>query len=231
VEVLRVLTEMVRQGTFTAASNCPTTHLPPFDKVVHVGHSFGSAITLALLATYGNLSSAAISTGFIIAEHPNQDSSTTFGFEYAATNNPCLWGSYGSGYIVPATVSNLQTTFFHRDNASDLTGFSDRMLAYADSIKQPLTVAEWVSIRGLLNIGKAPDFTGSLQFFLAEYDFLICDGDCVDNYDSAFVEGLYPNATDVDIYVQPGAGHGLTLHRNASAGYAVMLDWLEKNGL
>src|SRR6202012_4029626 len=84
VEVLRVLTEMVREGSLIADSNSPTTHLPAFDKIVHVGHSFGSAVTLALLAEYGNLSSAAISTGFIIAEHPNQDSSAAFGFEYAA---------------------------------------------------------------------------------------------------------------------------------------------------
>ena len=231
VEVLRVLTEMVRDGSLTAASNCPSTHLPAFTNVVHVGHSFGSAITLALLAEYGHLSSAAISTGFIIAEHPNQDSSTAFGFEYAATNDPGLWSDYGSGYIVPATVSDLQTTFFHRENATDPAGFSDKMLAYGESIKQPLTVAKWTSIRGLLNIGYAPEFTGPLQFFLAEYDFLICDGDCVDNYDPTLINGLYPNSTGVDIYVQPGAGHGLTLHRNASAGYAVMLDWLEYNGL
>jgi hypothetical protein len=184
-----------------------------------------------LLAEYGNLSSAAISTGFIIADHPNQDSSTALGFEYAATNDPALFGEYGSGYIVPATASDLQTCFFHRRNATDPAGFSAGMLAYGESIKQPLTVAEWASIRGLLNIGFAPSFTGALQFFLAEYDFLVCDGDCVNNYNTTLIDQLYPYAADVDFYVQPGAGHGLTLHRNASAGYAVMLDWLNSNGL
>jgi hypothetical protein len=33
------------------------------------------------------------------------------------------------------------------------------------------------------------------------------------------------------VYVQPGSGHGLTLHKNATAGYGAMFDWLTLNGL
>ena len=235
VEVLRVLTEMARDGTLVSSSsgytNDPAFQVNAFDKVVHVGHSFGSAVTLALLAEYGNLSSGAISTGFLISDHPNQDSTTVLGAEYAPSNNPELFGDRGSGYIVPATVSNVQTSFYRRQNASDPAGFINELLAYGESIKQPLTVAEWASLRGLLNIGYAPNFAGPLQFFLAEFDVLICSGDCKNNYDSTLIDELYPSATDVDFYIQPGAGHGLTFHRNASAGYAVMLDWLDSHGL
>ena len=66
---------------------------------------------------------------------------------------------------------------------------------------------------------------------LAEFDFLICDGDCRGAADMAVLETLYPNAKDIDVYIQEGTGHGLTMHRGAKKGYQVTLDWLDNNGL
>ena len=240
LEILRVITESVRNGSLMTSLvdpsktslTSPPVQLEAFDKVVHVGHSYGSFLTAALLTAYGNLSSAAIITGFIFTTEPTLNGPTVAGgFEYAASNNPALFGDRGGGYIVPATVSNLQTAFYHRDNASDPAGFTEELLAYGEFIKQPLTVAEWLSIRGLLAFGYAPEFEGPVQFFEGEHDILLCGGDCKNDYDPTMLKMLYPNATDIDVYIQPGAGHGLTLHRNASAGYTVMLDWLDRNGL
>jgi hypothetical protein len=129
----------------------------------------------------------------------------------------------------------MQNLFFHRDNESDPNGFIDEVLAYAESIKQPFSVGEGLSIHGLFDFGYSPDFAGPVQFFLAEFDFLVCGGDCDNNfvplaYPKLYPK-LYPNASSIDIHVQPGSGHGLVLHRNASAGYAVQLQLLDENGL
>ena len=65
----------------------------------------------------------------------------------------------------------------------------------------------------------------------AEYDFLVCGGDCEGVYDPKVIQELFPNAKDVEINIQYGFGHALTLHRGANEYYKVTLDWLAKNGL
>jgi hypothetical protein len=82
------------------------------------------------------------------------------------------------------------------------------------------------------------DFAGSrdtdrcIKLFLAEHDFPVCDGDCNGIYDLAQLKQYnFPNASAVDVYVQPKTGHGLALHKNATAGYKVMFDFLDTNGL
>jgi len=71
-----------------------------------------------------------------------------------------------------------------------------------------------------------------MQFFLAERDLPICDGNCTGVADAAQLKATsFPKASAVEVYVQPGTGHGLALHKNATAGYQVMLDFLGRNGL
>jgi pimeloyl-ACP methyl ester carboxylesterase len=227
------MTEMVREGTLGehlhAGSSLP--RVASYDKVVHVAHSFGSQITAALLSQYGNLSSGAIITGLLFTTHPSAITTAALGFGYAATNNPALYGDSPSGYIVSDNTNRLQNGFFHRYNDTDPAGFTNEALAYAESIKQPITVAEWLSLRGLLAVGAAPDFKGPIQFFSAEFDELICSGDCKNNYDVDALKAVYPNATAREVYLQPSAGHGLTLHKNATAGYVVMSKFLADHGL
>jgi hypothetical protein len=71
----------------------------------------------------------------------------------------------------------------------------------------------------------------AMQFFLAEYDFPICAGDCKGTYSLARLKGQYFAAKDVNVHVQLGAGHGLTLHKNATAGYQVIWSYLQSQGL
>lgn len=66
---------------------------------------------------------------------------------------------------------------------------------------------------------------------LAEFDTGICGGDCKGTYDINFLKGAYPQAKSPEVYIQPGAGHGLTLHKNAGAGYQATFDYLGRNGL
>ncbi|KAK4556212.1 hypothetical protein LTR86_006909 [Recurvomyces mirabilis] len=188
-------------------------------------------LTAALLTSYGNLSDAAILTGLLFADHPLPTATLALGFTFAPENNPVLFGGYPSGYIVPSDAGRIQAGFFHRTNDTDPAGFTNEALAYAESVKFPLAIGEWLSLRGLLNVGPSADFKGAVQFFAAEFDELVCDGDCKDNHDPAVLQVVYPHGEAVEVYLQPGAGHGLTLHRNATGGYGVMLDFLGKYGL
>lgn len=82
-----------------------------------------------------------------------------------------------------------------------------------------------------MNLGAALQFDGPLQFVVAEFDYVVCRGDCNLPFDLATFRSVYPKATDIDIYTQNGTGHGLTMHRKANLGYRATLDWLDRNGL
>lgn len=71
----------------------------------------------------------------------------------------------------------------------------------------------------------------TLQFFTGEYDNYLCDGDCNGVYDESLTNTLYPNAKNVSQYLQPGGGHATGLSIGASAGYEVMLQYLDSQGL
>ena len=239
VEILKGITEMARSGELgavsagTMVSNASTSTSnesdASFDKIIHVGHSFGSILTSRLLATYGNLSDAAVLTGYIPNQYLADLRLTSWGLEYAPQSNMTLFGDRPSGYMV-AGARGLQTTFFSTEaNASTgIGGFDTQVLDYAFSIRQTVATSEWLQFP--VTLGAAPQFQGPLQFMLAEFDFGVCRGDCRLAFDLASLQGSFPNATDIDIYTQPGSGHALTMHRKANLGYEATLDWLDRNG-
>ncbi|MCJ1326009.1 hypothetical protein MMC10_002672 [Thelotrema lepadinum] len=247
LEILRNITEQSRSGSLlqqaaAAASiafpNSTTTSFPfssslTFDKIIHVGHSFGSFLTDALLIKYPNLTDAAVITGFILNSQLANMTITSADVTYAAENDPISFSDRGSGYIVPATASALQATFFstRANSTTGIGGFEPKLLEHAFETRQPLTVGEWIS-GGPLNLGApAPNFTGPVQFVVAEYDFLVCRGDCKGTFSEDTLGLLYPAAKDVNVHIQEGTGHGLTMHKGAKAGYQVTLNWLDSNGL
>ena len=247
LEILRSITNMARSGellkhaadeadpasTTVSAASTNTFKIPgvSFDKVIHVGHSFGSFLTDTLLAMYGNLSDAAVLTGYILNEHIAEARRTAFGLEYAPQNNATLFGDRSSGYLVWGTLTGLQTSFFstQANAATGIGGFDTELLDYAFSIRQTVTTSEIIQFA--VNLDPAPQFEGPLQFMLAEFDFPICRGDCRLPFDPATFRKLYPRAKKIDIYTQQGNGHALTMHRKANLGYKATLDWLDKFGV
>ena len=224
VEILRYITEQIRSGDLLPDQ-------PTFDSIVHVGHSFGSFITDALLALYGELSDGAILTGFIPTTHPGGPPAA-LGLDFARTNDP-KFGDRPDAYVVPARDLDIQTGFFSAlaNTTLGIGGFDPALLVLANSTKQPGTVGELTSLPLLAtSYGHATEFTGPVQFMEGVYDYIICSGDCHD-WNQAAIDATFVNAKDVEVYLQPGTGHGLTMHRNASAGYQVTFDFLSRNGL
>jgi pimeloyl-ACP methyl ester carboxylesterase len=233
LEHLRIISEMAKSGELikkVPSSDIDTSQ--SFSKVIHVGHSFGSILSLSLLATYPDASDGAVITGMIINNESTQLKLTTFGPEYPRTNDPQLYADFGSGYFIQNSRVTLQSGFFStRENkTTGVGGFTPEALEYGFSVRQPSAVSDWTT-PALLKIYPALEFAGPVQFVNAEFDYVVCGGDCKGTYDEDMIKMLYPKAMDVDFYVQEGTGHGLTLHKRADVGYKVSLDWLAKNGL
>jgi pimeloyl-ACP methyl ester carboxylesterase len=229
LEILRQLTLIARNGTLyqlarKADARFDTLAQP--SKIVHIGHSFGSSLTSALIANYGDLSDGAIITGFIPNPYLGTTPTTTWSFDYAATSSPPF--DRPSGYVV-SKKSGVQTVFL---GGNPKTAFTAELLDYADSIKQPAPVVELASFSAPLgNNNNTQAFRAPLQYVLAEFDVGICAGDCKGVANMTALKDTYPQASTIQIDIQPNTGHGFPLHNNATAGFQLTFDFLSANGL
>lgn len=221
LEVLRQLTLMARNGTLYQLAK---TQVKKPSKVVHLGHSFGSFLTSAFIAEYGNLTDGAIITGYYLGPNLGSAGATSWSVEYAASSNPPY--DRASGYVV-CKKNGIQNIFFGGDVH---TAFTPELLDYGNELKQPAAVGEFASAFTLL--GKyGPSFTGPVQYLLPEFDFYVCRGDCNGVANMTVLEQTYPNASAIEVVIQPNTGHALPLHNNATAGFQLIYDFLGGHGL
>ncbi|KAK4246713.1 hypothetical protein C7999DRAFT_41869 [Corynascus novoguineensis] len=246
VEVLRQLTSLARSGNLVGGSegsralNGIPLRLANYkpSKIVHVGHSLGSAITLGLIGSADDrnhddeappLSDGVVSTGFLHTTPADLAgvNVAAWGLELAREHDPVRFGDRGSGYVVQSTKGHLQLRYLGEKGA-----FEEGLLDYAWAVlRQPASVSEFISVGTAFGRGAA-GFKGPLQFVIGEKDYDFCAGDCRGAYDvDTIKENYYPGATALEVYLQPETGHALTLSKNATAGYDVAFDFLHRVGL
>lgn len=130
-----------------------------------------------------------------------------------------------SGYVL-AQKSGIQNVFFGGDPH---TAFTEELLDYGDQIKQAVPVGELASGYKLVGL-PALTYNGPIHFMLAEFDFFICRGDCNGVTNRTELMKSYPKVAALGLDIQPNTGHAFPLHNNASAGFQVSFDFLDKNG-
>ncbi|KAL2807577.1 hypothetical protein BJX63DRAFT_425282 [Aspergillus granulosus] len=181
--------------------------IPDFNEIVLVGHSLGSPVTIGVLSQYGKLVDASIWPGT------------------RKSHDPHKFHDRGSGYLVQATESNVQQIFFKKGY------FDPNPLNYGEKIKETGTVGDFLSLGAVL-ANPALNYKAPLLFALAEYDFEVCAGNCTGSYDlDAIRSDMFPSASDVDVHIQGGSGHALTMHRNATRHYQAISAYLGGKGL
>ncbi|KAL2193162.1 hypothetical protein P885DRAFT_45836 [Corynascus similis CBS 632.67] len=227
VEILASLTKLARSGKLISSSKVSGSSSRTISdfrpsKVVQVGHSFGSYLITLLLSRHVEISDGAILTGSLVTKLPTLNV-LHYDHEFAREHDPVRFSQYPSGYFVLNTKSCLQKLFLRKG------AFEPEMLDYTEKIKQPEAVGEYAS-EGSNPPSPAVGFKGPIQFFNGEFDNYICIGDCKGALDEETVKILFPNTT-VYHYLQPNTGHALTVATNASAGYQVMLNFLDEKGL
>ena len=178
LDILRGLTTKAREGTLISSSTSaelkswPEAPSNPPAKIVHVGHSFGSVMTTAFLATYPNETDGGIVTGFAFPNpYFGKTGMSSWYANYAATStppNPSLDGKTWDrpeGYVV-SQLRGIQVVFFAGN-------YTEEQLAYGDKIKQPLPIGELAS--GAQVLGRKEDgLTAPVQYVLAELDMFVC---------------------------------------------------------
>ena len=177
VAALYQLTTMLREGTFPGVNRS-------FEKVVHVGHSFGSAQTYALVNMYPNISDGIILTGFSYNTSFLGLFALGANFMQANINQPFRFGNitiqqvqqmiadtpllnYVAG-LEMATLppsQNLPDGYLIANNAQAIQSlffypnyFDTNLLPLADETKQPVTIGELLTLPSLpmMNAFKGP---------------------------------------------------------------------------
>ncbi|KAI1763624.1 Alpha/beta hydrolase family-domain-containing protein [Hypoxylon sp. FL1150] len=204
IQALRALTTMLRSGGGTASGSVPGIE-DTYEKVVHVGHSFGSIQSYALTAAYPELSDGVALTGFSLALGDYvPDFLLGANFVEARGASPAL-AAYPEGYLASGDKSAVQTNFFAPGD------FDPAVLDAAYATGQPVTVGE------LMTIGTAASgrnsYGGPVLVITGDRDIPFCGGNCSTSEPSipAQVSEYFTNASSFEAVVVCGAGHGLNL--------------------
>jgi len=199
VDGLRALTEKLREGCLEGVDD-------HFEKIVHVGHSFGSTHTYALTAMYPDISDGIALTGF------SQNGTFLPYFQLGGNfvdvkTNAALAPQYAHGYLAAGNPSAVQTNFFSPGS------FDPEILTFAATTGQPVTIGELLTIGG--ETGSLNHFAGPVFVITGERDVPFCGGSCLNGAPEgssipAQAQKTF-TSTNITTTIVPGAGHGLNL--------------------
>lgn len=163
-EVLRALTERALNGTIVIASEKTGGNSSINDytaqKVVHVGHSYGSIVTNWFLAQYGSLSAGAILTGFLIDNQFSNLKIEIADLSYAPEHSPTLFANRTSGYLAFGSLTAFQADSFKNETLDPYV-----LTYWNENIQSSLGVGEILTLgTGVGDV--VADFTGPLQVSL-----------------------------------------------------------------
>ncbi|KAI7972344.1 hypothetical protein EIK77_009785 [Talaromyces pinophilus] len=203
IEALYELTRTVRKGK---GGNICTS----FEKVVHIGHSFGSSITNALANTFPDGTDGIVLTGF------SQVSAYVGYF------------ALGGNFIPVTDIPALS----HRYPAGP-GDFDPALLHLAFRSGEAASPGEILTIGA--GEGSSNAFSGPVLLITGERDIPFCGGNClatsaINGSASNLIvasKQYFENASPFNATVVPNAGHGLNLGYSHSITYATILDFLD----
>lgn len=197
------------------------------NKLVLVGHSYGSALTSSVLKTYPELADAAVLTGFAFPKVPDPAVisaawvPSVFAVRLLSTlppvSKPQFSDKFEKNWVSFVDIfSYVQAFLGDRDYTSPAAEYSFR-------IAQPISAAEFL-YRFKKSSGAKP-FKGRILLAAGGADILFCDGDCQNTIDIGSQQEEFPDAK-FDYFVQKGAGHGQNFAENAKDMFGAVIKFV-----
>src|SRR5215475_4830233 len=191
--------------------------LGTFAKVILVGHSLGSGVATVEAAQYSDADGLVL-TSFLHAAGPGFGQIPTL--FYPASLDPRFAGqNLPDGYFT--TVSGGRSIFYWTPNADP------DVIALDELTKETLTLGEIMTFPPLVfSPGSVQGISAPVLIVMGQYDNGFCTPpSCAE----AHVEPNYYPSAHVEVKVMPNAGHDLSLHRNAPAFFATVLEWSNRH--
>ena len=213
--VVHQIVQDVRAGTTTGVA---------FDKVVAVGHSLGSFISIILAGTYPGDVDGVILTGVLHDVNLDFVNNVLVPSLYPAAFDPRFAGqSLDLNYLTTLPGTRL-AGFYYAPNADPV------VVAIDESTKETVTGGELDAVAVLFGPLTSLIDVPALVV-VGEFDGIFC-GNLVDCSDrkavQSYEEGFFSPAACVETAVIGESGHDLNLHTNARSAYAKMLAWTQR---
>ncbi|KAK4161250.1 putative cardiolipin-specific deacylase, mitochondrial [Cladorrhinum sp. PSN259] len=189
-----------------------------FEKVIFVGHSYGSFLGVALAEQYPSAADALVLTGF----SNYLDFSAVIDAQWvpAADHDRARWGGgVPQGYVV---MGNETERIAFYDGA-----YNPAMPSVDFQYEDTLTVGEIGALSAIL--GPAPSYTGPVLVATPVQDVFFCEeplARCEYHLNATRVS--FPNASDYDYFAPENTGHDLTLHYTSRDTFRQVHDWLDR---
>ncbi|MEM7116953.1 MAG: alpha/beta hydrolase [Chloroflexota bacterium] len=192
--------------------------------VVVVGHSFGSAISVAIAYNYPDVVDGMIVTGFIHNVSPDYINESRETSQVAAIDPHFAGSIFDLTYFTSAPETRGRTFYVSANSDPNVH-------AIDEANKQTLTLGELLSVRTYYG-PQSQSIAVPVLVLVGDDDIIGCGGalDCTD-HDAVVAnekEAYSHPATCVETYVLKETGHNLNLHNDAPANFARMLDWLDR---
>ncbi len=189
-----------------------------YDKIVVVGHSFGSLYVAAAASTYPDLADGIALTGYAHDFTPEAAASNSF---WPAVADPAFQGQTLPNYLTTIPGTRAASSFY-----SPL--IDPGLVAYDEQTKDVVPV-------GLLEVprlfsNETTNITADVLVLNGAEDFIFCGNsiDCSDEDNlQAYESQFFTNAASFDARTLNVAGHALNLHYHGQAATSILLSWVQ----
>ncbi|KAI2616838.1 alpha/beta-hydrolase [Hypoxylon sp. NC1633] len=193
-------------------------------KVVLVGHSYGSYLSAASAASNRSAVAAVVLTGFAGGFQYFAPFLAGSGLRVARLMDAARWGHLDAGYLVSADVYAETYVYFGQEG-----DFERRAAVWSHDVgSEPFAVGELPSLLASspLDFGAVAAPVLVLQ---GQFDLSACGGNCVGQLDG--LRSLFSGAGVVETVDDLAAGHNLNLHKVAPQAFAMIFDFLKRQGV
>ncbi|PQE28121.1 alpha beta-hydrolase protein [Rutstroemia sp. NJR-2017a BBW] len=202
------------------------TNSKAFKNVVGIGHSAGSALTLAIVGKYPKDFDGLSFTGISASIEGVGISQISFNLMPAVLEPSGRFRGLNAGYITQGTLpQDFQFAFYHYPH------FDPKIFQKQFDTRATLVWGELLTFGSF--VAPQPDFTGPVDVVLGDRDYIFCLSNCAypTNQAEVFLNALFPNAAQKATYLQPNAGHLIAQHYTAEDGFSHTLKFLQSSGL
>ncbi|KAL8749352.1 MAG: hypothetical protein Q9184_006839 [Pyrenodesmia sp. 2 TL-2023] len=215
------------------------------EKVVGVGHSAGSALTLGVVGKYPRDFNGLVFTGISVSTDSVGTSQIAFNLLPAPLDPSGRFKGLDNGYLTQGAIAQAFQFPFYRYPDYDPKSIShpiptpnNRTLTSSSLVFQRQFETRQTTVFGeLLTFGSVvapqPSFTGPVDVVLGQYDYVFCTANCSYPVDQAqaFGNALFPASRNKGAYLQPRTGHLAAQHYTAAQGFAHSIKFLKDSGL
>jgi pimeloyl-ACP methyl ester carboxylesterase len=197
-----------------------------FDRVVAVGHSYGTATSETLAGVHPGDVDLLVATGWL---HPISPSwLMMFRLQQVPAQIEERLRDRPPAYVTPAPGTS-PASFYSAEQTDPAIG------PISETLRQTGTEGEWYTGLRLPGFPLDPLITKRVRipilFVMGQNDILFCGGDVPPCDDARAVvkrERPYFSSEVFEAYIQPAAGHNVTEQLNAHDGYRAVLKFLDR---